>query len=125
MASSINKKTNFAWDRGTSYTIGIVYEKDGVAHTLVGATVLCTVKDVEFDDSTTDATSIIPPKNITTGNAQGEADIVFTPAETAEIEPGEYFYDVKVDEDSDGVNVYKILEGKITLGGSPTNRLLT
>jgi len=119
------KQTNFAWDRGTTYTIGIVYEKDGVPHTLVGATVLCTVKSVEFDEDMDDSTAVIPPKNITTGNAQGEADIVFTPAETQEIIPSDLYYDVKVDENSDGVNVYKILEGKIKLGGSPTNRLLT
>jgi len=120
-----SKQTNFAWDRGTEYTIGIVYEKNKVPHTLVGATVLCTVKSLEFDGSMDDSTAVIPPKNITTGNAQGEADIVFTPAETQELEPKEYYYDVKVDEDSDGVHVYTILEGRITLGGSPTNRLLT
>jgi len=123
--ASTNKQTNFAWDRGTTYTIGVVYKKGGVAHTLVGATVLCTVKEVEYDGSQDDATAVIPPKNITNGDSEGNAAIPFTPSETAELEPKEYYYDVKVDENSDGVNVFKILEGRITLGGSPTNRLLT
>lgn len=106
-------------NRGTTYTIGIVYKKNGVAHTLVGATVRFTVKDVEWDDSMTDATAILL-KNVTDGNSDGEATITIDPADTDEITPDKYYYDIKVEEPSG--DIYKIDEGTIKLDGSPTNR---
>lgn len=109
-------------NRGTTYTIGILYQKSGVAHTLVGATVRFTVKEEEFDTNATDSDALVL-KNVTDGSAAGVAEIVIAPADTSTIVPGKYYYDVKVDEDSDGVNVYKIDEGRFTIDGSPTNRL--
>lgn len=107
-------------NRGTTYTIGLNYQRNGVAATLVGATVRFTIKPTEFSDSTTDADANLI-KNVTTGNASGEASITLNPADTATIVPGKYYYDIKV-EDADG-NVYKVDEGTVKLDGSPTNRL--
>lgn len=106
-------------NRGTTYTIGIVYKKNGEAETLVGATVRFTVKTVEWDDSMTDATAVVQ-KNITDGNSSGEATITVDPADTDTLEPGKYYYDIKVEEA--GGEIYKIDEGTIKLDGSPTNR---
>lgn len=106
-------------DRGTTYTIGIVFKKNKLPATLVGSTVRFTVKTVEFDSSTTDATAVIL-KNVTDGNDQGEATITINPEDTATLEPDDYFYDIKVEEPSGAI--YKIDEGKIKLDGSPTNR---
>lgn len=106
-------------NRGTTYSIGINYKRNGVAATLVGATVRFTAKDVEYDSNWTDSDAVIL-KNVTNGNAQGEATITIDPTDTAELTPQDYFYDIKV-EDADG-NIYKIDEGKIKLDGSPTNR---
>jgi len=111
---------NLTLDRGTTYTIGLQYQKNGVNHTLVGATVRFTVKDIEYDASTDDATALVE-KNVTDGNSSGEAEIVLDPVDTATIEPGKYYYDIKVEEA--GGEVYKIDEGRFNLGGSPTNRL--
>lgn len=105
--------------RGTTFSIGIIYKKDGVPETLVGATIRFTVKTDEWDTSMTDATAVLL-KNVTDGNSSGEATITIDPVDTAEIEPGNYFYDVKVEE-ADG-EIYKIDEGKLVLDGSPTNR---
>lgn len=109
-------------NRGTTYTIDVEYLKSGVATSLVGATVRFTVKDAEYDTSTDDSTGLIV-KNITDGTVDGVAEITLDPADTAELEPGKYFYDIKVDEFSDGATVYKVDEGTIKLDGSPTNRL--
>lgn len=106
-------------DRGTTYTIGVTYKKNGVPTTLVGATVRFTVKTLEYDSNWTDADAIIL-KNVTDGNSSGQATITIDPTDTAQIEPGEYFYDIKVEEASGAI--YKIDEGKIKLDGSPTNR---
>jgi hypothetical protein len=105
--------------RGTTYTIGIVYKRNGVPTTLVGATVRFTVKPVEWDDNMSDLTAVIL-KNVTDGNSSGEATITIDPADTDELTPNNYFYDIKV-EQADG-QIYKIDEGKIKLDGSPTNR---
>lgn len=107
-------------NRGTTYTIGLTCQRNGQPATLVGATVRFTVKTSEYDSSTTDATAVIT-KNITNGTAGGQATITLSPADTATLEPGKYFYDIKVQEA--GGSIYKCVEGTITLDGSPTNRL--
>lgn len=107
-------------NRGTSYTIEVNYQRNGEAATLVGATVRFTVKSTEYSDDTDDSDADIA-KNITDGTADGTATISIDPEDTAELTPGKYFYDIKV-EDADG-NVYKLDEGTIKLDGSPTNRL--
>lgn len=106
-------------NRGTTYTIGIVYKKNGEPETLVGATVRFTVKTVEWDDDMTD-TSAVVQKNITDGNSSGEATITIDPTDTDTLDPGKYYYDIKVEEA--GGEIYKIDEGTIKLDGSPTNR---
>lgn len=106
-------------NRGTTYTIGIVYKRNGVATTLVGATVRFTMKTVEWDTNVTDSDAILL-KNITDGNSAGEATITIDPVDTATVTPDKYYYDIKV-EQADG-EIYKIDEGTIKLDGSPTNR---
>lgn len=105
--------------RGTTYTIGVVYKKNGVVATLVGATVRFTIKSSEYDADMDDSTAILL-KNVVDGNSSGEATITIDPEDTAEVTPGNYFYDIKVEEA--GGEIYKIDEGKIKLDGSPTNR---
>lgn len=106
-------------NRGTTYTIGLVYERGGIATTLVGATVRFTVKTAEWDDNMLDTDASIL-KNITDGTAEGTATITIDPEDTAELTPGKYYYDIKV-EQADG-EIYKVDEGTIKLDGSPTNR---
>lgn len=110
------------FDRGTSFTIGVTYKKNGVPFSLIGATVRFTIKSVEFDSSPDDATAIVE-KNITSGTEEGTANITLAPTDTDDVTPGNYYYDIKVDEQSNGETVYKIDEGRVKLGGSPTNRL--
>lgn len=110
---------NLKVNRGTTFTIGFQYQKNNVNHTLVGATVRFTVKTEEFDENVTDADALVL-KNVTTGDADGYAEIVINPADTSTIVPGKYYYDIKVQEA--GSEIYKVDEGRFTLDGSPTNR---
>jgi hypothetical protein len=106
-------------DRGTTYTFTVNYSKDGAAATLVGATVRFTVKAAEYTADMTDADAVIT-RDVTDGTADGVAAFTIEPDDTAELEPGPYFYDIKVQET--GGAIYKIDEGKLKLDGSPTNR---
>lgn len=106
-------------NRGTTYTIGVAYQRNGVAETLVGATVRFTAKTAEYTTDTTDADASIS-KNITDGTAEGVATITLNPTDTATLAPGKYYYDIKVQEA--GGAIYKIDEGTIKLDASPTNR---
>jgi hypothetical protein len=106
-------------NRGTTYTIGISYKTNGVATTLVGATVRFTAKTTEWDTNTTDSAAVIL-KNVTNGDSNGNATITINPSDTATLTPDKYFYDIKVQQ-ADG-KIYKIDEGTIKLDGSPTNR---
>lgn len=113
---------NLKINRGTTYTITYTYQVNGVATTLVGATVRFTMKSTEYDTDATDTTAVVK-KNITTGNSSGVATITLNPSDTATLTPGKYYYDIKVDVASNGATIYKTDEGQITLDGSPTNRL--
>lgn len=106
-------------NRGTTYTFEVNYLKDGTAATLVGATVRFTVKNAEYTADMNDSDAVVT-RNITDGTAAGTASFTLNPADTAELTPGDYFYDIKVQEA--GGAIYKIDEGKIKLDGSPTNR---
>ena len=111
---------NLKVNRGTTYTIGFQYKKGGVNHTLVGATVRFTMKSEEYDENATDSSALLV-KNVTTGDSSGAAEIIINPSDTALIEPARYYYDIKVEEASG--DIYKVVEGRLTLDGSPTNRL--
>jgi hypothetical protein len=107
-------------NRGTTYAIDVNYQRNGVAATLVGATVRFTVKPEEYDDDTDDSDASIK-KDVSDGTSEGTATITIDPADTSTLTPGKYYYDIKVTES--GGDVYKIDEGTIKLDGSPTNRL--
>lgn len=113
---------NLKINRGTTYSRTGTYSVDGVLTTLVGATVRFTMKTTEYDTDTDDSEALVV-KNVTTGTSQGSYTILLNPSDTATLTPGKYFYDIKVDVNSNGVTVYKLDEGTIKLDGSPTNRL--
>lgn len=106
--------------RGTTYSINYTFQRNGVAASLVGATVRFTVKSTEYSADANDTDAAIV-KNITNGTADGSAVITINPTDTALLTPTKYFYDIKV-KLPDG-EVYKTDEGTIKLDGSPTNRL--
>lgn len=107
-------------NRGTTYNITLNYAKNGVATSLVGATVRFTMKTAEFDSSATDSTAAVV-KNVTSGDINGQAVISLLPEDTSTLTPQDYFYDIKVEEASG--EIYKVAEGIVELDGSPTNRL--
>jgi len=109
--------------RGTTYNYKVVYKKNGIAATLVGATIFFTAKAVEFDNDLTDASAVIL-KTITTHTdaVNGLSTVILTPSDSLNLSPTiEYSYDCKVKEA--GGDIYKLDEGKLVIDGSPTNRL--
>lgn len=112
----------FTINRGTTFSIDLVYKKNGAAESLSGATIRFTMKPVEYDGDAADASASVL-KNVTShlDAGAGLSNILINPADTATLEPGKYNYDIKVAEA--GGAVYKVDEGIITLDGSPTNRL--
>lgn len=111
--------TTLTVERGTTYTIGFQYQKGGVDTTLVGATVRFTVKSEEYDEDADDSDAILV-KNVTDGDSSGYAEIAIDPEDIPLVEPGKYYYDIRVEEA--GGDIYKVIEGRFVLGGSPTNR---
>ncbi len=107
-------------NRGTTYIRSGTVSIDGVPADISTATVRFTMKTSEYDDDTDDSTASVL-KNVTDGTANGEYEIELEPSDTAELVPGNYFYDIKV-EFATG-EIYKLDEGKVKLDGSPTNRL--
>lgn len=107
--------------RGTTYAIDVVYKKNGVAATLVGATIRFTVKAEEWDTDADDDPSGLIRKNVTshTDAANGLSTITLTDTDTY-LDPDTYHYDIKVEE-VDG-DIYKLDEGTVVIDGSPTNR---
>jgi hypothetical protein len=113
-------------DRGTTFLLTYNYQRNGVAATLVGATVFFTVKSTEFDADSLDATALY--KNTKTtyvlpgdNAAGGIAVLQINPSDTLSITPGTYFYDCKV-KDASG-DIYEIDEGRFIIDGTTTNRL--
>lgn len=109
-------------NRGTLYTRSGTVSIDNELTDLSSATIRFTMKTTEFDEDADDSTAVVQ-KDVDNGNSEGAYSIILAPSDTSELEPGKYFYDIKVDLESDGEQVYKIDEGTIKLDGSPTNRL--
>lgn len=111
-------------NRGTTYSRTMTYKEDGVTTSLVGATVFFTMKSAEYDTSADDSTAIVS-KTLSGVDlpdaADGLATITLDPEDTDLVEPGDYFYDIKVKKSTG--EIYKTDEGTIKLDGSPTNRL--
>ena len=107
-------------NKGTTFTMTYNHKENGEAKTLAGATVRFTVKDEEWDTDATDTQAQIV-KNVTTHDdeAGGVTTIALDETDT-DLTPAKYYYDIKV-EDADG-NIYKTVEGRFKVDGSPTNR---
>ncbi len=111
-------------NRGTTYARTIQYKEDGVAANITGSTILFTVKAAESDLDSTDSTALVQ-KDVTvhTNPTAGISTITLNPSDTRDIEPGNYYYSIKIDKASDDVTVYELDEGRFVLDGDPTNRV--
>lgn len=110
--------------RGTTHSIGITYKENGVAADITGSTILFTVKSVEYDSDASDSTNLIK-KNVTAHSdpTNGVSSVVILPADTRSLAPGNYYYSVKIDKNSDDTLVYELDEGRFVLDADPTNRI--
>lgn len=114
---------DFVINRGTSFGIDVVYKKNGVAASLVGATIWFTMKKREYTEDTDDSDASVQKIVTSHTNAPaGLSNVTILPADTQDLHPGDYCYDIKVKEA--GGTIYKLTEGTLTLDGSPTNRIV-
>ena len=107
------------YPRTTTYTI--THEYTGP---YLGTTLYFTVKSVQYNSDATDVTdSIMTPKNIPMTDTTFPQTTVITinPTDIADtVDPGNYFYDIKV-LDTNG-DVYLCTTGTFVLTASPNNR---
>lgn len=108
--------------RGDSRTINVPYlSSSGTALDLTGATVFFTVN---ADQNPTDDSGAVVSKTITSFSSPslGIATISLTNADTQNITPGEYYYDVQV-KDAAG-NVTSSKKDKFIITGDVTRRIV-
>lgn len=109
--------------RGTTFIYALSgVSREGVPVDLTNATIRFTIKNTEYDDSEDDATAAIA-KDVTNGTADGSAKITILPSDTRAIAPGDYFFDCKIDVNSDGKEIYLIDSGDAYISASSTNRM--
>lgn len=108
-------------ERGTTYPISGSYTDANGDTDITGATIFFTVKTTEYDADTTDSDALVK-KTITsfTDPTAGLYDFELTPTDTATIAPDRYYYDLKIKLASG--KIFLLAEGRVRIGGSPTNR---
>jgi hypothetical protein len=109
-------------NRGTTYIRSGTFSLDSELQDLTSAVIRFTMKSEEYDSDADDSDAAVK-KDVTNGTAEGTYEIQLDPSDTAQLEPGKYYYSIKVDLNGDGTEVYEADEGTITLDGDPTNRL--
>lgn len=109
------------YNRGTTYSVTITYQDNGVAADITGATIRFTVKTTEYDSDVADSSALIL-KNVTSLSdpTHGIATLTINPEDSQTITPGKYYYDVKIELVTG--EIYKLEEGFFIVDGSPTNR---
>lgn len=111
--------TKITINKGTTYTITGTYKESGVAADITGATIYFTAKSAEYDTDTDDSDALIATTGTLISPTEGTYTISLTPALTDKT-PGNYYYDIKIKKS--GGQVYKLVEGRLVIDGSPTNR---
>lgn len=115
---------NLTVPRGTSYAIAVRYrrldDEGAVVGNLTGGTIRFTVKTAESDDATDDAGATIL-KNVTSFTDSENGVVPLVPADTATLDPADYFFDIKVKES--GGSIYLVDRGRFRVEGTPTNRV--
>lgn len=100
-------------------------KKDGTPIDITTATVLFTVKDVEWDSDSGDNTAKIKKELSITDGANGKASLFITHQESF-IPVNDYYYDIKIIQTSETENttVDVALMGRFTITADSTNRVV-
>lgn len=109
------------YNRGTTYSITLTYKEDGVVADITGVAVRFTVKTSEYDSDSADDTALIR-KTVTSfaDPTNGAATVTILPSDSQSTIPGKYYYDLKIEKATG--EIYKLVEGRFIIDGSPTNR---
>lgn len=101
--------------RGDSENYGITFKKaDGTLYNIKNWTVFFTLKtNWALPDAQASLQKIYTTFDDTTSGTSGSANIALLPADTADLDPGEYDFDIAVCTDQS--KVYTVLKGKLDL----------
>lgn len=109
-------------DRGTTYAINGTYlDDDGAAVDITNSDIFFTVKSSKYDDDADDSEATISKDATITDGPSGEYTITLTPTDTY-VEPGNYYYSIKIDVDGDDSDVKLLASGKVKIVPNTTNR---
>ena len=99
--------------------------KDGTPIDISTATILFTVKDVDYDLDSGDATAKIKKELSVTDGPAGKAQLFLTHQETF-IAPNDYYYDIKIMQVTSGENTTVDIGvmGRFTITSDRTNRVI-
>lgn len=112
---------DLSFPRGTTYRLGVTVKENEIPIDLTSSSVRFTLKKDEYDQDIDDNSAILTKDD--SGSPDGVVNIKILPADTAMVEPGVYYYDIKVEKGDDNQEIYLIDQGTITLTGTPTNRM--
>lgn len=99
--------SNLVIDQGANFTVTINYSDDtGVPNNLTGYTARAQMRKSYYSANSISFTSTV------TDAANGEISLSMTAANTSNVKPGRYVYDVTV---GLGTNVLRIVEGIVTV----------
>jgi hypothetical protein len=116
----VANKNGLTINRGTNYDITLNYKENGSAASIAGATVYFTTKSVESDSFLNDSSEKIMKTVTNHQDAPNGISLISLSAIDTYIPAGSYFYDVRI-KLANGKS-YKLVEGKLKIDGSPTNR---
>lgn len=109
-------------DRGTTYAISGEYlDDDGEPVDITDADIFFTVKAEKYDDDADDSDAIILKNGTITDGPNGTYLISLTAADTY-VEPGKYYYSIKIDVNGDDSDVKVLASGSVRIVPNTTNR---
>lgn len=98
---------NLVMEQGSTFNTVVTYaDSSGVASDLTSYEVSCQMRRSYYSANSTSITSVI------TAPEDGEITLSLTPAQTANVRPGRYVYDINI---STAGTVTRILEGIVTV----------
>ena len=105
--------------RGSTKYYTYQHMKDGEPEPLVNTKLFFTVKTEQYDQVDEDDSAVIQVTKNNIESPDGVVEFKLTPDDTT-VEPGTYFYDIRIKEPD--TDVYVTEFGKVKIVGTPTNR---
>ncbi len=108
---------NFTVDQGSVFSVVLVYtDSNGAAINLTGFTAAMQLRQ-NYNSTTADLTLTTANGGITIVGATGTVTVSMTAAQTGDLDPGFYVYDLEL---ISGANISRLVQGQITVAEQVT-----